>query len=124
MFDTPTTPQVIADRNRREASSRFDERAAGDPIDLTTAAAPRSHDSHDDLSYDDVTAAPRSRDCHHDMSSELAGIEGRIEEIEREIVALAPVIEERARLLRAKALILGEPEPPPRAIFAAACHER
>ncbi len=45
------------------------------------------------------------------MSSALSEIERRIEQIEREIVALAPLVHERARLLRARAAILGEPEP-------------
>jgi hypothetical protein len=49
------------------------------------------------------------------MSSALDRIEGRIEEIEGEIAAVAPLVHERARLLRARALILGEPEPEPRA---------
>jgi hypothetical protein len=45
------------------------------------------------------------------MSSVLDRIEGRIAEIEREITTVAPLVHERARLLRARALILGEPEP-------------
>jgi Helix-turn-helix domain len=47
------------------------------------------------------------------LSSVLNRSEGRIEEIERETTAVAPLIDERARLLRARALILGEPEPEP-----------
>ena len=77
---------------------------------LGAEAAPRGHDSHGDLSRDDVMAAPRSRDSHHDMSSALGEIEARIE---HEIVALAPLVHERARLLHARAAILGEPEPEP-----------
>lgn len=49
------------------------------------------------------------------MSLALDQIEARIERIEHEIVALAPLVHERARLLRARAAILGEPEPVPRA---------
>jgi DNA-binding transcriptional ArsR family regulator len=47
------------------------------------------------------------------MSSVLERIDRRIEEIETEIRSLAPLLHERARLLRAKAAILGEPEPGP-----------
>jgi hypothetical protein len=49
------------------------------------------------------------------MSLALDQIEARIERIEHEIVALAPLVHERARLLRARAAIMGEPEPVPRA---------
>lgn len=45
------------------------------------------------------------------MSSVLARIEQRIEAIEDEIAALSPLVHERARLLRARAVILGVPEP-------------
>jgi hypothetical protein len=64
-----------------------------------------------DLSHDKVMAAPRSHDSHHDMSSSLDQIEDRIEEIEREIASIAPIVHERARLLRARALLRGDPEP-------------
>ena len=45
------------------------------------------------------------------MSSLLEKIDRRVQEIEAGIVTLAPLVHERARLLRAKATILGEPEP-------------
>jgi DNA-binding transcriptional ArsR family regulator len=45
------------------------------------------------------------------LSSALAAIEDRIEEIENEISAVAPLVHERARLLRARAVIRGEPPP-------------
>ncbi len=45
------------------------------------------------------------------MSSVLERIENRIEEVEREIASIAPLVNERTRLLRARALIRGEPEP-------------
>jgi DNA-binding transcriptional ArsR family regulator len=45
------------------------------------------------------------------MSPVLNRMEARIEGIEREIAALGPLVLERARLLRARAAILGEPEP-------------
>jgi DNA-binding transcriptional ArsR family regulator len=45
------------------------------------------------------------------MSSALAAIEDRLDELESEISAVAPLIHERARLLRARAMIRGEPEP-------------
>lgn len=61
------------------------------------STVPRGHDSHHDMS--------------HDMSSVLERIEQRVEEIEAEIATLAPLVHERARLLRARATILGEPAP-------------
>ena len=45
------------------------------------------------------------------MSSVVAQIEARIEEIECEISTLAPLVHERARLLRARAVTRGKPEP-------------
>jgi hypothetical protein len=47
------------------------------------------------------------------MSYALAEIDQRVGEVEREIASIAPLVRERQRLLRARALILGEPEPPP-----------
>jgi hypothetical protein len=69
-----------------------------------------SPDPHD-LSHDKVMAAPRSHDSHDDMSSALDRIERRIEEVEREIASIAPLVRERTRLLRARAVIRGDPEP-------------
>jgi DNA-binding transcriptional ArsR family regulator len=63
------------------------------------------------MSYDEVMAAPRGRDSHDDMSSVLERIEHRIEEVESQIASIAPLVRERTRLLRARALIRGEPEP-------------
>jgi hypothetical protein len=79
-------------------------------VAIESDPAPRDR-SADDKSHDDVMAAPRGRDSHHDLSSALAAIEDRIEEIESEISAVAPLLHERARLLRARAVIRGEPEP-------------
>ncbi len=76
----------------------------------TSVPAPADQAQSHDLSYDNVMAAPRGRDRDH-MSLALDQIEARIERIEHEIVALAPLVHERARLLRARAAILGEPEP-------------
>jgi DNA-binding transcriptional ArsR family regulator len=45
------------------------------------------------------------------MSSVLERIDRRVEEIEVEIACVAPLVHERAGLLRARAAILGEPEP-------------
>jgi DNA-directed RNA polymerase specialized sigma24 family protein len=45
------------------------------------------------------------------MSSVVERIDRRVEEIEAGIATLAPLVQERARLLRAKATILGEPAP-------------
>ena len=45
------------------------------------------------------------------MSSALDRIEERIEEIEHEMAAIAPLVHERERLLRARAVIRGDPEP-------------
>lgn len=45
------------------------------------------------------------------MSHALEEMEERIEGIEREIASIAPLVQERDRLLRARAMILGEPEP-------------
>jgi hypothetical protein len=64
-----------------------------------------------DMSHDNVITAPRGRDSHDDLSCALAEIEGRLEQLEGEIAAIAPLVHERERLLRAKAIILGEPEP-------------
>jgi len=46
------------------------------------------------------------------MSRALGEIEARIAEIEHEMAAIAPLIHERERLLRARAVIRGEPPPP------------
>ena len=73
--------------------------------------APRDRDSHDDSSRDTVTPAPRDHDSHDDASSLLEDLVDRIDELERQIAAVAPLVHERALLLRARALILGEPEP-------------
>ena len=73
-------------------------------------AASASGDAYD-MSHDEVVAAPRGRDSHDDMSSVLDQIERRIEEVERDIASIAPLVHERSRLLRARALIRGEPEP-------------
>lgn len=54
-----------------------------------------------------------SRDAR-DMSSALERIEHRIAEVEREITAIAPLVHERTRLLRARAVLRGDPEPNPR----------
>lgn len=43
------------------------------------------------------------------MSCALAEIEARIDEIEREMATIAPLVHERERLLRARAVIRGEP---------------
>lgn len=93
--------------SRRPAldSSPHDRRPDG------VSRAPRGRHSHGDLSRDPASAAPRGRDNHHDMSSVLAKIDQRVVEIEAEIATLAPLVHERARLLRARATILGEPEP-------------
>jgi hypothetical protein len=56
-------------------------------------------------------AAPRSHDSHDDMPSTLGRIEARIDEIECEIASIAPLVRERCRLLRARALLRGDPEP-------------
>jgi DNA-binding transcriptional ArsR family regulator len=45
------------------------------------------------------------------MSSVLAKIDERVAEIETGIASVAPLVHERARLLRARAEILGAPEP-------------
>src|SRR5688572_28128480 len=75
----------------------FDQRA-------TSVPAPADQAQSHDLSYDNVMAAPRGPDRDH-MSLALDQIEARIERIEHEIVALAPLVHERARLLRARAAI-------------------
>jgi hypothetical protein len=49
------------------------------------------------------------------MAWVLERIEDRIEEVERQIASLAPLVHERSRLLRAKALISGDPDTPLRA---------
>ena len=77
--------------------------------------APADQAQSHDMSYDNVMAAPRGRHGDRDMSLAFDQIEARIERIEHEIVALAPLVHERARLLRARAAILGEPEPVSRA---------
>lgn len=75
---------------------------------------PNAHGPCDDeLSRGLGMAAPRSHDSHHDMSSALERIDRRVEEIEAEIATVAPLVHERARLLRARAAIRGEPEPDP-----------
>ncbi|HMC06712.1 MAG TPA: hypothetical protein VKG89_04865 [Solirubrobacterales bacterium] len=56
-------------------------------------------------------AAPRDHDGDDDASSLLEDLGDRIDELERQIAAVAPLVHERARLLRARALILDEPEP-------------
>jgi hypothetical protein len=45
------------------------------------------------------------------MSSALDRIEHRIAEIEREVASIAPLVRERTRLLRARAVLRGDPEP-------------
>jgi hypothetical protein len=55
-----------------------------------------------------------SYDSHGDLSSVLTRIEDRIDELESEIASIAPIVRERARLLRARALLRGDPEPGPR----------
>jgi hypothetical protein len=45
------------------------------------------------------------------VSSALERIDRRVEEIEAEIATIAPLARERARLLRARAVLRGEPEP-------------
>ena len=67
------------------------------------------------MSHDEVMAAPRGRDSHDDVASVLERIEHRIEVVERQIASIAPLVHERGRLLRARALISGDPEPPPHA---------
>jgi hypothetical protein len=52
-----------------------------------------------------------SRDSHGDLSSTVARIEARIDELDREITTVAPLVHERARLLRARAVLLDEPAP-------------
>lgn len=54
--------------------------------------------------------APRDRGCGGEVSSALAGIEDRIGVLEREIAGIAPLVHERARLVRARAVLLGEPD--------------
>lgn len=63
-------------------------------------AAPRGRDNRDDL----------SRDSSRDLSHAVTEIERRIEELEAEIVRMAPLVHERARLIRARAIIMGEPD--------------
>ena len=78
------------------------------------SAAPRGRARHD-KSYDGVMAAPRGRDMSRDdLSAVATRIEDRIDELEREIAAIAPLVRERTRLLRARALLRGEPAPDPR----------
>ena len=61
-------------------------------------------------SLDDMSrTVPRNRDSHDDMSSAVAELEDRVEAIERELAACAPLVAERQRLLEARAAILGEP---------------
>jgi hypothetical protein len=55
-----------------------------------------------------------SRDSDGNLSCVAARIEDRIDEIEREIATITPLVQERARLLRARALLRGEPAPHPR----------
>jgi hypothetical protein len=121
MFDTPFHIRAPTDqthplsggprRNQLDVATR--------DIRLAAGPAPRGRDSHGDsshdLSYDNVIAAPRGRHGRDDLSPALDQIEARIERIEHEIVALAPLVHERARLLRARAAILGESDPVPRA---------
>ena len=45
------------------------------------------------------------------MSSALDRIERRIAEIEREVASIAPLVRERTRLLRARAVLRDDPEP-------------
>lgn len=55
-----------------------------------------------------------SCDSDGDLSCVAARIEDRIDELEREIATIAPLVRERARLLRARALLRGDPAPHPR----------
>jgi hypothetical protein len=74
------------------------------------ATAPLRRDYDDDSSHALSMAAPRSHDSHHDMSSVLERLDRRVDEIEAEIATIAPLVHERARLLRARAAIRGERE--------------
>ena len=113
MFDATSQPSR---RNGTAASAL--EAVRGD-------AAPRGRARYD-MSYDEVMTAPRGRDMSRDLSYDkscgerddlsavAARIENRIDEIEREIATIAPLVQERARLLRARALLRDEPAPNPR----------
>ncbi len=61
------------------------------------------------LSCDFVISVPRNRVAALDVEIALEQIEDRIEVIERDLAALGPLVEERVRLLRARALLLDEP---------------
>ena len=70
-------------------------------------------DSHGDMSHDLSRAAPRGRAVDDRIVQVLVAMEDRIEALEGEITSIGPLVDERDRLLRARALILGEPEPSP-----------
>jgi DNA-binding transcriptional ArsR family regulator len=82
------------------------ERTPGSSGEPAVAPPSRSAYSHD-MSHDNVMTAPRN----HDTSCAVAEIEARIDEIEREMASIAPLVHERERLLRARAMIRGEPTP-------------
>jgi DNA-binding transcriptional ArsR family regulator len=86
------------------------ERAPGSSGEAAVVPPTRSAYSHD-MSHDNVMTAPRNHDMSHDMSCAVAEIEARIDEIEREMASIAPLVHERERLLRARAMIRGEPTP-------------
>ena len=74
--------------------------------------APRNRDSdHDkssDKSRDGVITVPRNRGDTLAVEVALEQIEDRIEAIENELAACGPLVIERSRLLRARALLLDE----------------
>jgi hypothetical protein len=64
------------------------------------------------LSYDFVISVPRNREGGAlELELALERIEDRIEAIERELAACAPLVRERDRLIRARALVLDDPDP-------------
>jgi hypothetical protein len=52
-------------------------------------------------------------DCHWTASTALVEIEERVDQIECELALVAPLVHERARLLRARAALLGQADPAP-----------